>query len=117
MMKILKADVERLVKEEYGRASEQHGDRFHSPHEAYAVMLEELEEAQEELGDLTELFARSQNVLLANYWAATRADNYKVCLDAAGSIQEAAELAAAEMIQLAAMAYKAQKGYENEPVD
>lgn len=110
MMKILKADVERLVKEEYDRASKQHGERFHSPHEAYAVMLEELEEAKDE-------FDEAKHIMSRLFWFYVNCDNFRGCVDAAKIIQHAAENAAAEMIQLAAMAHKAQKGYENEPVD
>ena len=109
MMKILKADVERLVKEEYDRASKQHGERFNSPHEAYAVMLEELEEAEHEYENARDF--------LKEIWYQTKKDDLMSCIVLAKDIQQFAENAAAEMIQLAAMAHKARKGYKNEPVD
>ena len=110
MMKILLSDVQRLVKEEYDRASEQHGDRFNSPHEAYAVMLEELEEAEHE-------YFSARGFLKDSFWDKTKNDGLQQCRLYAKDIQQHAENAAAEMIQLAAMAHKARKGYKNEPVD
>lgn len=109
MMKILLSDVERLVKEEYDRASEQHGERFHSPHEAYAVILEELQEAAHEYENVRDF--------LKEFWYQTKKDSFLSCEFLAKDIQDFALRAAAEMIQLAAMAHKAQKGYKNEPVD
>lgn len=38
-----------VMDEEYAMASQQHGGVFASPHEGYAVILEEIEEAEEAL--------------------------------------------------------------------
>jgi len=107
MMKILKADVERLVQEEYARASDQHGARFNSPHEAYSVMKEEFEEAVAECNIVN-------GVLNVEYWNSVKQDSDYIGNKVAGEIQKYAINAACEMIQLAAMALKAQKGYGNE---
>ena len=47
-MKELKEAVKVLMHEEYERAAERFGEKFNSPHEAYAVILEEMEEANAE---------------------------------------------------------------------
>jgi len=41
--------VKQLVDEEYKRASEKYGTTFNSPHEAYAVILEEIDETHENI--------------------------------------------------------------------
>lgn len=105
MMKILSKAVGDLVQQEYALASEQHGPRFHSLHEAYAVMKEELEEAEHE-------FDIAKDKLDEDFWRGVRFDSELKCEKNAQLIQERAEKAAAEMIQLAAMAYKAQRGFE-----
>ena len=43
-MKELKEAVKALMCEEYERAAERFGESFNSPHEAYAVILEEAQE-------------------------------------------------------------------------
>ena len=107
MMKILSKAVGELVQEEYSRASEQHGAHHHSPHEAYAVIKEELEEAQHEI-------AIVEDKLNHDFWKAVRTDDVYGCKVNAEIIQKRAEAAAAEMIQVAAMALKAQQGFEEE---
>lgn len=99
MMKKLLNEVDRLVEMEYALASEQHGARFHSAHEAYAVMKEEADEAQDEI----EIAVNR----LGEFWRATKRDFEYGCDCNAKIIEKKAKLAAAEMIQLAAMAYKA----------
>ena len=105
MMKILSKAVGDLVQQEYALASEQHGPRFHSLHEAYAVMKEELEEAEYE-------FDIAKDKLDKDFWRGVRFDSELECKNNAQLIKERAENAAAEMIQLAAMAYKAMQGFE-----
>ena len=99
--------VEALVQEELARASEQFGGRHHSPHEAYAVMLEELQEAQEESGDAHQMidlyFYHVKGNSEPKYMQSTLRDLLNHSINAA-----------CEFIQLAAMCEKALRGYETE---
>jgi len=53
-MKELVDGVIRLVSEEYRRAAAEHGGAAHSPHEGYALIKEEIEEAQAEMETLNQ---------------------------------------------------------------
>ena len=86
-----------LVKTELAAANSQHPP-FASIHEAYAVMLEEFEETREELEILDQLMRKT--------WLAVRYDD-KMEADVLQLIEQTAVSAAAEAIQLAAMARKA----------
>lgn len=44
--------VKELIQAEYKNACEKFGDKYHSLHEGYAILLEELEEAIEEVKEL-----------------------------------------------------------------
>ena len=55
MMTKLKNEVTKLVDFELEMANKEHGERFNSAHEAYAVMKEEYEEAKEALIDVSTL--------------------------------------------------------------
>ena len=95
--------VKVLVNEEYSRASEKFGSIHHSDHEAFAVALEELEESADDLNTMT--------AILGDFWSlvkskeATDADKMKMLV----GLEQAAIFAACEVIQVAAMAVKAQK--------
>ena len=106
MMSKLKKAVSQLVLDEYGLASEQYGKQHHTPHEAYAVMLEELEEAQDE--------ERILEDKLDEFWRGAKSDSELCCQKNAKAIKERAINSACEMIQVAAMAHKATQGYEVE---
>ena len=71
---------------------------FHSVHEGYAVLLEEVEEAQESLN-----FAEGS---LSMIWAHVRDNNAGRALEFAGRVREHALDLAAEAVQAAAMAQK-----------
>lgn len=71
---------------------------FHSLHEGYAVLLEEIEEAREALN-----FAEGS---LSMLWAHVRDNNAGRALEFAGRIREHALDLAAEAVQAAAMAQK-----------
>lgn len=93
-------DVKKLVDEEYNRAAIKFGATNNSDHESYAVLLEELEEADAEL-------CQVQNQL-EKFWLLTKANDsdiskYSRLLE----MERRAVLAACEMIQVAAMAKKA----------
>lgn len=97
-------EVTQLVDKEYDRAAEQHGKLHHSAHEAYAVIKEELEEAQEQVEHV-------DDKLNTDYWRGVMADSDFACRHIAKQIKEHAIKAAGEMIQVAAMAEKALKGF------
>lgn len=96
--------VEALVGEEYGRAAAEHGAAAHSPHEGYALIKEETEEAQEEMEELKQR--------LDHLWCCVKNDEVQYGPHYLGYIRKAAVLGACELIQVAAMADKALAGYE-----
>lgn len=98
-MKELKEAVKVLMHEEYERAAERFGEKFNSPHEAYAVLKEEMEEAQKEMR-----YTLGQTEV---YW--TRIKENRITDGTLEVIEERALNAACELIQVAAMAYKARK--------
>lgn len=103
--KIIKA-LESLAKKEYENASAEHGNKFNTPHEAYAVMKEEYEEAEKELNNI-------DVGLNKHFWKHTKDDN-TFTNETVQEIYVDAILGAYELLQLAAMAYKTNKGYEAE---
>lgn len=96
-MKELLAEVKASVLTEYNRAAEKFGTANNSPHESYAVILEEYEEAQSE--------ADSFEWRMRSFWNGVKANNANECQ--LQQMQRIAEKAAAEWIQVAAMCYKA----------
>lgn len=99
-MKELKEAVKALMCEEYERAAERFGGKFHSPHEAYAVILEEAQEAGLELMDL--------KYAIDLFWESVKKDDTEY-QDSLRNIEKCALNAACECIQVAAMAYKARR--------
>ena len=98
-MKELKEAVKVLMHEEYERAAERFGEKFNSPHEAYAVLKEEMEEAQKEMR-----YTLGQTEV---YWI--RIKENRITDGTLEVIEERALNAACELIQVAAIAYKARK--------
>ena len=88
-----------LVAEEL-EAANMHHTVFHSPHEGYAVLLEETEEAAEELGALEDH--------LRNLWGAIKMDDHNYGRTFARMVETKAVRLAAEAILVAAMARKFQ---------
>lgn len=108
MNKLLDA-VENCIENEYRLTSEQHGAKHHSPHEAYAVIVEESCEASQEIEQL--------NLELDEFWKCVRKDitgDHRV--DTLKGIYTRSKQAACELIQVAAMAKKALQGFEIEEV-
>lgn len=100
-MKELKEAVRALMREEYERAAERFGESFNSPHEAYAVILEEAQEAGLELMDL--------KCAIDLFWESVKKDDTEFQKEALKDIEKDALNAACECIQIAAMAYKARR--------
>ena len=100
-MKELKEAVKVLMHEEYERAAERFGEKFHSPHGAYAVILEEKEEADFELENMQ----RAMDC----FWRRVKWNNAEYYKCSLTSIERYALNAACELIQVAAMAYKARR--------
>lgn len=88
-----------LVEEELESANSLH-TVFHSHHEGWAVLKEEVEEAHDELIDA--------ELQLLNMWRALKADDDVEAQSAARKIEWRAIRLAAEAIQVAAMARKFQ---------
>ena len=98
----LKSEVQASVFKEYERAYKKFGKVNNSNHESYAVILEEFEEAQDDM--------RGLEWNLRSFWGAVRADTAtKYQLQ---HMRRIAENAAGELIQVAAMCYKAEKSME-----
>lgn len=105
MMTKLKEQVTKLVDFELEMANKEHGERFNSAHEAYAVILEEYEEAKESLES-------AGGFLNHSFWVSCRHDENN-CIDFAEDIRNEAIKAACECIQVAAMAQKFINGEES----
>lgn len=99
-MDVIREDIVAAVNKELHEAEKNFG-LHNSQHEKYAVMLEEFEEAKE---DLTRLDA-----MLNAAWEMVRHD--ELISDMADAIYHTAINAAVECCQLAAMA---RKGYKND---
>lgn len=87
-----------LVDEEHVRANKEHDSRFNSPNEALGVILEEVEEACDEAVEVGKLFDK--------YKKAVYSDDIEEQDSLAVDIYSASIRAAAEFIQVAAMAQK-----------
>lgn len=102
-MHSLVTEVEILVVKEYDRASEVFGRINASDHESFAVMLEEFQEASDDFADVGKFFEA--------FWELTKSkdstDEQK--LNTLARVHSNALFAACELIQFAAMAYKAEQ--------
>lgn len=99
-MEKLIAEVNELVEREYGRAGAKFGLTNHSDHESYAVLLEEFDEAKDEVSVIDQR--------MALFWQEVKLDAPDEHKSATcKGIELAALLAACELIQVAAMAKKA----------
>lgn len=96
-MKELLKSVEALTAEELAR-SYKNFPKFNSPHEGYAVILEELEEHTEDTVDM--------KLSLESMWSHVRFNHNLHSKEFAARLRESSIHAAAESIQVAAMAQK-----------
>lgn len=102
-MKELKKEVERAVEKELERISENRGERYASAQEAYGAIVEEADEAGEDFESI------SASMTSLRY-GLRRGDNRNDW----EAIKTAAVLGACELIQVAAVAVKARRGYGND---
>lgn len=101
MEELVKA-ISALVGEEYQRAAAEHGGAANTPHEGYALIKEEVEEAKEELAAVEEQ--------LGFLWAEVKTDETEHIPHYVDHIKRRAILGACELIQVAAMTDKAMAG-------
>lgn len=94
-MNVIEKDVNELVFKELNHANENF-PLFHSPHEGYAVIKEEVEETMDALNILLELFADSWQDIKKN----------KSASEPFGVVGKIARNVAIEAIQVAAMCDK-----------
>lgn len=95
--KIIKSDVEKLVAKELDLANE-NNPAFHSPHEGYGVLLEEIEELLEAVKNVKD---RTRGL-----WLNVKSNDEKTALHEINWIENMALNAACEAIQVAAMCRK-----------
>lgn len=95
------SEIQRLVNEELKEANKKY-PLFHSDHEAYAVIKEEVEECEDDM--------REMQMVLSYFWSKVKRD--KKSDDIIQGIKKIAMHAAAEAIQVAAMCDKALIGRE-----
>jgi len=104
MMTKLIGQVLLLTGLELVEARKNNGFYFHSPHEGYGVIMEELDEAIDEVGQVVSLYA--------NLLPSIRNENKTQLLADLIDLEERARLAACEFIQVAAMARKMAESLE-----
>lgn len=96
------SEIQKLVNEELEEANKKY-PLFHSDHEAYAVIKEEIEECEEDI--------RKMEMVLSYFWSNTKRDKNSDNL--IEGMKKIAMHAAAEAIQVAAMCDKTLIGREN----
>lgn len=97
-MEVLLKEVKGSVDAELSRAQVNHGKTYHSPHEGYGVLAEELWEAEVEHDHVDYLRRLMLRALQTN-------DSVRL-IELMGDISERATLAACEYVQVAAVAQK-----------
>lgn len=112
MIKQLRNGIKQLVADELERARKDNGSGFNSQHEAIAVTLEEVEEGREELERLAECMTDANRARcliegeISRIWYNDIRANLKANNVLLRHVEEVAIDAAAEYIQVAAMARK-----------
>lgn len=91
-------EVQRCEREEYARATERHGQSFHSQHEGYAVLMEGTESIKDEAGYIEQA--------METLWKATVHGNTCKMREVADGIRYEALILEAEAIKVAALARK-----------
>lgn len=103
-MDVIRQDVEALVQKELESANKKFPTTFRSRHEAYGVMLEEFEEAQDELIECKRY--------LDEFKYSMRVDGDYMEKENLNKLKECSENLMAEAGQLAAMAQKSLNSME-----
>lgn len=112
MIKQLRNGIKQLVADELERARKDNGSGFNSQYEAIAVTWEEVEEGREELERLAECLTdanRARSLIegeISRIWHNDIRANFKADNVLLRHVEEVAIDAAAEYIQVAAMARK-----------
>ena len=99
-MNVTRPIIEHCVDVELEAARKEH-EEFHSLHEAYAVTLEEVEEAEKEMREIERT--------IMDVWTATKEDDTTSASMMFNMIEKSAVALAAEAVQVAAMARKARR--------
>lgn len=114
MIEPVKKDLETVIQAELQRAKDAHGAIYHSPHEAYAVLREEVEEAAEALEKIKEIATGRGKPRGGEYyfWEMTRSFKnipayWGNLFDIYDGIMNWAKNLAAEAVQVAAVCQKA----------
>ena len=102
MMDELIKEISRLTGEEYQRVAAEHGGAVNTPHEGYALIKEEEEEASDQVSTVTQK--------VRALWRSVKEDNLAAQRQYLDEIRTAAILGACELVQVAAMADKAVEG-------
>ena len=102
----LSPGVDALVELEHKIIVEKYGDEYHSMHEGYAVLLEEVEEATEALREVQQH--------LACAWQDVREDTRKLLGSEILRVEHHAKDLAAEAVQIAAVARRWRGGLKDE---
>lgn len=90
--------VNDLIQAEYKNACEKWGDKYHSLHEAYAVLLEEVEEVKFHIDDL---FGD-----MNGFWGGVKENNKLHCKDGVGYLLKHSTNAIKELAQVGAVLRK-----------
>ena len=96
-MNAAEPELRKLVEQEL-EAANRENPPFHSAHEGYAVILEEVEEARDELNNL--------DFQIVRLWGSVKSNQVAAMGDIACDIENHAVHLAAEALQVAAMARK-----------
>lgn len=102
MIDAVLADISAAAERELARAKQEHGDTYHSLHEGYGVMAEEVQEAGEE--------AEQVDLWLERLLLAIRLDDRVSVLKRLNHVRDNALLAACEYVQVAAVCAKMAEG-------
>lgn len=88
--------ISQAVENEYKKMCSTYGDKYHTEHEGYAVLKEEIEEAEEEVKIINDFFSR--------LWINIKKNEHFVC--ELKGIKGRAELLAHEAFQVSAVCQK-----------
>lgn len=97
--------TEQLIQAEYKNACKKFGDKYHSLHEGYAVLLEEVEEVKERITQIDEW--------LESYWVCVKLNVKDLSKQKLEKIHTNTILAISELAQVGAVLQKIKNTLEN----